>query len=698
MALPPVMFLHLLRFQFDSNTGQVMKNNNYVEFTEHLDMSEFLRDEKESDCKYTLFAVLSHSGGGSHGHYVAYINPALEGKWLKFDDDTISLVHRCDAIDMNFGCKSDVDEWTKSMQFNAYMLVYVRDIDAKDIFQPVDPKYITDELKLAVKLDPEKEYLNYLKKQHYQLKVCVLLSTILESDLRLNSTRNHRPIFPTFSVTRDQTANDFKKMLQESFKISGDNQIRIWPIQHCGIYSRPIYMNEDTNFVAALPENVPRYSTYPYSVWAEIALPGTELSPFNPDNDVLVYYYYYCALECRPFFVQHGYHDQHTRVADLVPVFNGFMDWSNRRFKIYHEVRHTKVIEMEQLKCLSDYVEPYYNTLFMNVIFELEDHEISTKLNSIILYYNDISFRTEITFTNADDRQSEDIIIYMSLQSTFPELLGFLASRLNYDESKIQIFLWGREGFGDPIPSTSPGYLMEILGSGGNNGNGIQLYYKLHRYDVIDVETKHNFTFQWISVDMKKCENMTIYLSDDESVESILEEARKIINPDQTNGSGKFRLLSCDNDSLSIVIDVKEIYKHIEMKNAIFNVKKIYRIEEIPKGDDVLNENEKYVLVLQWRSYQGPKPPGHSFIFKVNMTESWQCVKDRLRCRLNLSEMIWADYRPIVLTSDNDNDVELDVKETDCLNDFEQLKSTSFSICLNNKNRNKRASTNKINL
>lgn len=672
MSLPPVMFLHLLRFQFDATTNQVIKNNNFFKFDPHIDLTEFVREDDTTSWKYTLFAVLSHSGGGSYGHYVAYINPSLKGCWFKFDDDKISFVQPADAIDSNFGNSNDVDEWTKSMQLNAYMLVYVRDSNADDVFEPVDPIYITDELKHSVERDAELER-SY--KSNLSANVYVFLNAFLESGYRFRFTKG----LPKFSLSRDSTTSQFKKILQSAFNISDGDRIRIWAFLHYDTHI--MYIGENAQIFPAFTEYRAKHML-PLIVWAEIAPPGQELQPFDPMKDVLVFYYYYCAEKGLPIYVDYGYHARKCQINELIPTLNRLMDWPNRQLNIYQDVREMKVCEMDPSLTFSDYAQ--YNqppkTSVLHVIFEPTDHDQSTKLHSIPLYYQDIMVRVNVTMRNVDNEMA-DVDFTISLNSTFPELLDVIASRLNYDKKRIQIFnsIFNSEYLGDPIPSTSTGILSDLINGG--SCQKVVLFYKRHVIDVIDVETKHNFTFQFVHIDLKKSETLTIYLGDNESVDSILAEAQTIVQPDRTHGSGKFRLLCDDDYQLCLVKDSKDIYESIAAAKADvarFSRKK-YRIEEIPKGEESVNENEIYVVVLQQQYPTNMRP---SFIIKINMIESWQCVKDRLRCRLNVSEANWTDYRPTVMLSD---DV-FDVDDSKCLSDYAELNA-KFWIDLNYKYR-----------
>ena len=51
------------------------KNNCFVKFSEIIDIGEFLDIEKKrkSNFKYSLFAVINHSGSLEFGHFYSYI-------------------------------------------------------------------------------------------------------------------------------------------------------------------------------------------------------------------------------------------------------------------------------------------------------------------------------------------------------------------------------------------------------------------------------------------------------------------------------------------------------------------------------------------------------------------------------------------------------------------------------------------------
>lgn len=122
---PPVLCLHLLRFEYDYQLAQHRKIDDSYSFDDRLDLSEFLEKPDCSPCSYKLLSILVHSGDNSSGHYVSFINPELDGQWFKFDDDIVGRVGPSDAMERNFGGTFTEDYGTHNT--SAYMLVYIRE-------------------------------------------------------------------------------------------------------------------------------------------------------------------------------------------------------------------------------------------------------------------------------------------------------------------------------------------------------------------------------------------------------------------------------------------------------------------------------------------------------------------------------------------------------------------------------------------
>ena len=122
--LPPVLYLHLRRFQYDARTNQEVKINSRFEFPTYLDMSSFVPDGKDE--KYELFGILVHSGSAHFGHYYAYLRPTRDSQWFKFNDRIVTLVDESVAVEGSFGSNDRCD--------SAYMLIFYKQSELDRLF------------------------------------------------------------------------------------------------------------------------------------------------------------------------------------------------------------------------------------------------------------------------------------------------------------------------------------------------------------------------------------------------------------------------------------------------------------------------------------------------------------------------------------------------------------------------------------
>lgn len=106
--LPPVLCLHIKRFEHSHVRKMSRKVDRHVQFPFSLDMSPYMSssivrnrfgnriyafeaDEAEVSTEYDIFAVVTHSGMLESGHYVTYLR--LRNRWYKCDDAWVTEVN-----------------------------------------------------------------------------------------------------------------------------------------------------------------------------------------------------------------------------------------------------------------------------------------------------------------------------------------------------------------------------------------------------------------------------------------------------------------------------------------------------------------------------------------------------------------------------------------------------------------------------
>ncbi|TCD70276.1 hypothetical protein EIP91_004177 [Steccherinum ochraceum] len=125
-SLPPILVLHMKRFQYDTNVGDVVKISKQVAYGADLEIpSDLMAPNRRTPLpvKYQLFGVLYHHGqSASGGHYTLDIlhpnrdmNDRPRAAWIRIDDELVSDVRAEDV----FG-QQERDDRT------AYLLFYRR--------------------------------------------------------------------------------------------------------------------------------------------------------------------------------------------------------------------------------------------------------------------------------------------------------------------------------------------------------------------------------------------------------------------------------------------------------------------------------------------------------------------------------------------------------------------------------------------
>ncbi|CAG5927447.1 unnamed protein product [Menidia menidia] len=94
-SLPRILCVHLERFR--NRRGFPRKLDCTVSFPEAFDFSAirkeaFSADFKQTACRYTLFAVVVHSGSTMCGHYTAYVHDRGSRRWHYADDSHVQQV------------------------------------------------------------------------------------------------------------------------------------------------------------------------------------------------------------------------------------------------------------------------------------------------------------------------------------------------------------------------------------------------------------------------------------------------------------------------------------------------------------------------------------------------------------------------------------------------------------------------------
>ena len=131
--LPRILTFVLKRFEFNYNTMQKFKINDYYEFPLELNMNKYVQKDNNvigsNNYLYKLKSIVIHSGTCESGHYYCYILNEKNGEWYEFNDIKVTKFN-INYLDKEAFGKNEIifdeigQKIEKENNRNAYMLFY----------------------------------------------------------------------------------------------------------------------------------------------------------------------------------------------------------------------------------------------------------------------------------------------------------------------------------------------------------------------------------------------------------------------------------------------------------------------------------------------------------------------------------------------------------------------------------------------
>jgi ubiquitin carboxyl-terminal hydrolase 7 len=242
-TLPPVLELHLRRFEYDFSTDQMVKINERFEFPTTLDLDRGDRSYFTTDSdptvvnKYRLQSVLVHSGGPNGGHYYAFVRPLTSEQWYRFDDERVTKAKEKEATEAQFGGTEQqqhpghTPQWKLPKISNAYMLVYVRESAIPEINVDVSAEDISPHLRRTLEIEQEEKARKKKERLEAHLYTVARIATAADLKAEIGGERffdlvTHDKV-PSIRIKKELTLFSLK---QEIWRLTGamPAQQRLW--------------------------------------------------------------------------------------------------------------------------------------------------------------------------------------------------------------------------------------------------------------------------------------------------------------------------------------------------------------------------------------------------------------------------------------------------------------------------------------
>ncbi|PBC26408.1 Ubiquitin carboxyl-terminal hydrolase [Apis cerana cerana] len=592
-SFPPVLHLHLMRFQYDPVTDCSVKFNDRFEFYEKISLGKYLQSKETTSADYTLHAVLVHSGDNHGGHYVVFINPAGDGKVLSPLRDAIYLF-------------------------------------------------------LVERLQEEKRLEQIRRKERTEAYLYITVNVLLEDNFDGHQGNDlydpEHALYRVFRVRKQCTLHEFLELLSDSLKYPIE-QIRLWPLnvrsnQTCR--PMPIELEND------LQKSIYQCAENPnvWNVFVELVPPDSDLTalpPFDKDTDVLLFFKLYDPKNKKIHYCGHHYMPVTAKVQELIPILNeraGFPP--DTELALYEEIKPNLV---EKIDNLTEPLEKVLEELMDGdiIVFQKEGDNQMYELPTCREYFKDLFHRVEVTFCDKTIPNDTGFTMELSLRMTYDQMARAVAQRLGTDPYLLQFFKCQtyKDSPGHPLKCTFEGSLKDLVSY--CKPKAKKLYYQQLSIRVNELENKKQFKCIWVGPSLKEEKEIILYPNKNGTVATLLEEAKKQVELSE-NGSGKLRILEINSSKVS-----PGPREDVPLDNLNTSGTKLYRIEEIPNDELNLADDEMLVPVAHFHK-DIFSTFGIPFFFKIKHGEPFPKMKERLLKKLGVQEKEFEKFKFAVVT------------------------------------------------
>lgn len=656
---PPVLHLHLLRFQYDPITDTNVKINDRFEFPEHLNLDEYLKEKETTPAIYTLHAVLVHSGDNHGGHYVVFINPKGDGKWCKFDDDVVSRCTKTEAIDHNFGGNDD-DIGVKHCT-NAYMLVYIRDSELQKVLQNVDESDIPEQL--VERLQEENRQEAQRRRERNEAHLYMNLNVYTEDNFighcsyGLYDSEKSQP--KVFRIRK-------QAILKEAITTVATHMnypieaVRFWPFQSRLPHDdhqlpRPTGLDYERDSLKAVNEL--SEMNHSWSVFVELVKPDSGLKSLplidrSKDVFLLIFFKLYDPANKFLTYCGHSIINVEMSGTAFLTHLNQLAGYpEDTELEVYAENKAA----VQQIPHL-DSDSPICNLLPQPIgdgdiiVFQRERKSFANyEFPTVDDYYKDLSCRVEVTFCDKTIPNDPGFKLELSLKNNYDQMAETVAQHLGTDPYLLQFFRNQsyREGPGNALKCSFEGTLKDILITIKQRVPK-KIYYQHLTIRVNELENKKQFTCVWINSKLKEEKELILYPNKNGTVQDLLDEAKKLVELSE-DGSGKLRCLEITSCKITSILPEDVLLECLNPAGQ-----KTYRVEETP-SDEVKIEGDEFLVPVAHYSKDPWQTFGVPFFIKLINREPFSNVKERIQKKLDVPDKEFEKYRFAVVTAGRTN-------------------------------------------
>ncbi|KAK2634511.1 hypothetical protein Ddye_029303 [Dipteronia dyeriana] len=669
---PPVLQLHLKRFEYDFMRDTMVKINDRHEFPLQLDLDrengKYLSPEADrSVCNlYTLHSIMVHSGGVHGGHYYAYIRPTLSDQWFKFDDERVTKEDMKRVLEEQYGGEEELPHTNPGFNnspfkftkySNAYMLVYIRESDKDKIICNVDEKDIAEHLRL--RLNKEQEEKEQKRKEKAEAHLYTVIKVARNEDLLEQIGKDiyfdlvdHEKVV-SFRIQKQMSFNNFKEEVTKEFGIPVQFQrFWLWAKRQNHTYrpNRPLSLQEEAQSVGQLREVSNKANNAELKLFLEVEI-GQDLQPIplpeKTKEEILLFFKLYDPLKEELRYAGRLLVKGTGKPVEILTKLNEMAGFGpDEEIDLYEEIKFEP-----NVMC-----EPIDKKITFSAS-QLEDGDIicfqksSQSGNDEQCRYPDVpSFldyvhnRLVVRFRSLDKPKEDEFSLELSKLHSYDDVVERVSHHLALDDpSKIRLTphnCYSQQPKPTPIKYRGMEHLSDMLAH--YNQTSDVLYYEVLDIPLPELQGLKTLKVAFHHACKDDVVTHTIRLQKQSTVADVINHLKTKVELSHPNA--ELRLLE---------VFYHKIYKIFPLNEKIENINDQYwtlRAEEIPEDQKNLGPHDRLIHVYHFMRDTAQNQVqvqnfGEPFFLLIHEGETLADVKVRIQEKLQVPDEEFSKWK-----------------------------------------------------
>ncbi|KAF0983053.1 hypothetical protein FDP41_011031 [Naegleria fowleri] len=712
LKFPPVLMLHLKRFEYDFQRDLMYKINDRYEFPPEIDLGKYLSEDseqKKEDNTFVLFAVLVHSGDVSGGHYYNFAKPFVnQERWFKFDDEKVYEVNENLAVHDNYGgeVKKSKFFWLNSntnsiyKKFtNAYMLLYIRKSQITQMLSPVEAEDIPQHLEERFQKDrDEKE-----RKKREKLEAAKYCNVKIVRDENIKQSVEKHGTGLTdidevdpIKFLKEGTFGELKERLHFIYGIKPECQrFWRWTKRQNHTYRPGDLPMKITDDEVSLERRYPQIKQLGGCVELYLEVANEPFGVVKNEEEVehtlwfpepfskylLLFIKEYDPQQKKLIYRKSVYAEVNQTISSFIPNLKKLVNASEEDDLVIVEEIKPKMIENVNIDCTFKEAQLQNGDILtvqrVPPNFNMEQFEIPTAKE----FYEYLSNRVSVEIRKLEDPSKTVMTVELLKNMEYPEVSQALGRVLQVDGQHIR--LTGHNPYSghpldQPFRTNANSTLKDMIQIAQTGSPSKILYYEVLNEPIHDVENKKELLVTWMNTKGQDVEKFKFLLYPEQKMGELRQMLESKLSERKEMQNSVIVLLVISGSKITKLVNDEDL-----VKSAPSGKGEYLRAEEMSLADYNIwfgqdtNIDDHRLLQVQHicKETSGYRLFGNPMLLIARKEETLGDVKKRLQEKLQVKDIDYKRYKFVFIVNMKVTDPLEDVDDTPFFELYDKEKS-----------------------